>query len=344
MDTNTSLSQSAAHLKKVIPMMSSYKVPYTPINYAIWYCYALGQNLKLNLRLDSILEQHQTCPPAEAKVLFDEFLTEKDLSVFYEISSDFQDSISQVKGDIDNTLASSQEFTAFLNSCNAGLHDIQHNSLASYDEVLSIVSRLSEESASMQHKAHTFQRRLEVAYKEISTLKQTLMSAQEVANLDSLTELSNRTRFNFDIKRLLTEHVSKQGLLSLVFIDIDYFKKFNADFGHQKADDVLKVVANKLKSVCNHSINAYRYDGKLFCILGVFKDVPQVLSFTENLRQSIGELSVKGKKTGTAVRYISVSCGVALFDEDQLPQGLIERANRALYMAKSHGKNRVEIA
>lgn len=343
MDTNTSLTQSAAHLKKVIPMMSSYKIPYTPINYAIWYCYALGQNLKLNVRLETILQQYKTCPPEDAKALFDEFLSEKDLSIFYEISSNFQDSIADVKGDIDNTLASSQEFSAFLDRCNSGLNDIQHNSLTSYDEVLSIVSRLSEESISMQQNAHLFQRRLEVAYKEVSTLKQSLMSAQEVANLDSLTELSNRARFDFDIKRMFSEDVTKRALVSMIFVDIDYFKKFNDDFGHKKADDVLIVVANKLKSVCNKSINAYRYDGKLFCILGAFKDVTHVLGFSEELRHSIAQLSVKGKKTGKSVRSISVSCGVALYDDDQVPESLTERASKALNMAKSHGKNRVEI-
>ncbi|WP_405632489.1 GGDEF domain-containing protein [Pseudoalteromonas sp. Ld20] len=344
MDTNTSLSQSAKHLKKVIPMMSSFKIPFTPVNYAIWYCYVLGRNLEFNLRLDNILKSYKTCPADKARALFDEFLSDKDLALFYEISTSFQDTIEDVKEDIDKTLATSQGFSAFLYQCNSGLQGIKNNSVESYDEVLGIVDQLTEESVLMQQNAYSFQKKLESAYAEISNLKQTLLSTQEAANTDSLTGLYNRGRFDLDIAHFCNEEAPLGMNHALIFIDIDHFKKFNDDFGHQKGDDVLKVVANKVLNACGDSFKGYRYGGEEFCILGDFSGISNALNFAERLRKSIAKLCVKSKKSDKKQRAISASFGIALFEEGNTTPAFVERADKALYLAKAYGRNRVEIA
>lgn len=343
MDSIVTLSESAKCLKKVIPMMSNYKIPFTPVNYAIWYCYAVGKKPEFNLRLDDILNNYDTCPPDKAKVLFDEFLSDKDLALFHEISSNFQDTIDDVTNDIDKTIVSSQGFSTLLSQCNSGLNDIKNKSINSCDGVLDIVDQLSVESVLMQKNTLSFKTKLESAYAEIINLKETLLTTQEAANTDPLTGLYNRGCFDSDINTFCLDDTSPQKLRTLIFMDIDHFKQFNDDFGHQKGDAVLKVVANKLMSACDDTSKAYRYGGEEFCILGTFSSLTSAFDFTESIRKSIAKLSVKAKGSGKSVRFISASFGISFYGENKAVDKFIERADKALYLAKDRGRNRTEI-
>lgn len=343
MEFDTSLSHSAQCMKQAIPLMVKYKMPVTPVNYAIWYCYVLGSNEQLNNQLDEILDNYQTCPPMQAKQLFDAFLSDKDLALFHQISDTFQDTITDVQIDIDKTLESSQDFSAVLSQCHSGLYGLKKNSLESFDDVLGYVDRLTEESVLMQQNAYQFQKKLEKAYAEISDLKTALVNTQEAASQDPLTGLLNRGKFDEDIV-LFCKAENTGTHRALIFVDIDHFKKFNDDFGHQKGDDVLRVVSAKVMKHTEGIGKAYRYGGEEFCITAELDSLSEVVNFTEGIRKDIAKLSVKGKKTGKSVRSITASFGIALHVEQCLVTQLIERADRALYLAKEHGRNRIEIS
>jgi len=343
MDSIISLSQSAQCLKKVIPMMSNYQIPFTPVNYAIWYCYAVGKNPEFNLRLDNILNDYGTCPANKAKLLFDEFLSDKDLALFHEISSNFQETIDEVKSGIDDTLNNSKSFSTLLSECNSGLYQFKNNSEESYDEILNIVDQLSSQSLLMQTNAQSFQQKLELAYAEITYLKEALLTTKKTACIDSLTGLYNRGSFDEDINSFCLDGASPDSLSTLIFMDIDHFKQFNDDFGHQKGDDVLKVVANKLTNACQEPAKAYRYGGEEFCVLSKFTSLSAAFEFAEKIRKSIAKLSVKAKGSGKSVRFISASFGIAFYNKDKVIESFIERADKALYLAKDKGRNRTEI-
>ncbi|TMO56747.1 GGDEF domain-containing protein [Pseudoalteromonas phenolica] len=345
MEFNTSLSHSAQCLKQAIPLLVKYKIPVTPINYAIWYCYVLGSNVDLNTELDNILAEQGTCSASSARYLFDKYLSDKDLELFYQLSEDFQGTLESVQADIDSTLASSQSFNSALLLCKSNLNSLDKNDISSFDNVLSYVDKLTEESVLMQQTASSFQKKLQAAYSEISELKQALVSSQEAAITDQLTGLLNRGKFDEDIALHISQYINTNAISkTLIFVDIDHFKQFNDDFGHQKGDDVLKVVANKLSRHCTNKASAYRYGGEEFCILADFKSVSEALNFCQAIRKDIEKLSVKGKKTGKSIRNITASFGIAFFKEKQNLEDFISCADKALYLAKAHGRNRVEIA
>ena len=345
MDFNTSLSHSAQCLKQAIPLLVKYKIPVTPINYAIWYCYVLGSNLALNVELDNILAEHGTCPASSSRYLFDKYLSDKDLELFHHISENFQGTLDNVQSEINTTLACSQSFNSVLLQCRSDISALDKSDISSFDNVLNFVDKLTEESVIMQRTAHSFQVKLQAAYSEISELKQALVNTQEAAITDPLTGLLNRGKFDDDIKaHIKTFNSELQISKTLIFIDIDHFKQFNDDFGHQKGDDVLKVVANKISRHCINKANAYRFGGEEFCILANFKSVSEALNFCQSIRQDIEKLSVKGKKTGKSIRNITASFGIAFYSSKQCKDEFIARADKALYLAKAHGRNRVEIA
>ena len=114
MDHVVSLAHSAECLKKAVPMMVKYRMPVTPINYAIWYCYIQGNKPSLNAELDQIISQQQTCTQNKAQEIFDKHLNKEDLTLFQEASKKFHATIEEVQKDISITLNHSKSFTTTL--------------------------------------------------------------------------------------------------------------------------------------------------------------------------------------------------------------------------------------
>lgn len=156
---------------------------------------------------------------------------------------------------------------------------------------------------------------------------------------DDLTSIPNRRYFN---ERLVDEleRVNRypKETASLIMVDIDFFKNVNDSYGHQAGDSVLVWFAGFLSSQLRKSDIVARYGGEEFTILLINTPKIRAVEVAEELRRDIEEQSGSGTK-GIA---ITASFGVATFGEDAISaQGLIAKADKALYSAKAQGRNRV---
>jgi diguanylate cyclase (GGDEF)-like protein len=155
---------------------------------------------------------------------------------------------------------------------------------------------------------------------------------------DDLTGLPNRRYFN---ERLL-EEVDRarryNSSFSLVFCDIDHFKQVNDTFGHPVGDRVLAQVATILRENLRSSDSVARYGGEEFALLLFNTKKEQALHLAEVLRQKIAEPLIPDLHG----RRVQASFGLAVFGDDSSSfEGLIAKADQALYQAKALGRNRV---
>lgn len=345
MDNTVSLAHSAQCLKKAIPLMVKYKMPVTPINYAIWYCYVQGDNPQLNEELDKVIGQYNTCSAQTAQEIFDKHINDEELAFFQQMSEKFHGTVEQVQLDLSDTIQYSKSFTTSLVDSQNELKTF--SSINSFNEILSCVERLTDESIAMQDYARGFQTKLAQAYNEIKDLKEALNMTQEAVDRDSLTGLFNRGKFDADIVEFCLNASSQKvqdKLATLIMFDIDHFKRFNDDFGHQKGDEVLKLVAEKVQSSVQNEHKAYRFGGEEFCITGYFNNINDALIFCNQLRLNIAQLTIRKKEDSNNKRNISASFGIAFLKPFSKSCLLVEKADKALYLAKTHGRNRVEIA
>lgn len=154
---------------------------------------------------------------------------------------------------------------------------------------------------------------------------------------DELTGLFNR-RHILGLLEIEIEKASRYNRdLSVIMIDIDFFKRVNDEHGHQFGDKVLKIISCILEQNTRNIDFVGRYGGEEFLIILPETDLKKAYTAAEKLRKKIKNTKIKFLKSG-----ITISCGAAQFEGD-LSHQLIKRADDLLYKAKANGRDRVEI-
>ncbi len=159
---------------------------------------------------------------------------------------------------------------------------------------------------------------------------------------DALTGINNRRFFDAFIDREWMRAIRNKSFISVVLIDIDYFKLYNDNYGHLEGDETLKKVAKKLKSmVYRPGDQVARYGGEEFAL--VLTDTEEAKHVANRCRKSIMDIQIPHECSGVAdVVTISVGFCSVIPGKGNVPSLVIDAADKALYKAKEDGRNRVE--
>lgn len=168
-------------------------------------------------------------------------------------------------------------------------------------------------------------------------------SLEEMAITDPLTGLFNRRQFEI-LGRQELERTRRYGQpFSVMIFDLDTFKQINDVHGHQVGDEVLKVVALLLRNTMRRSDMCFRYGGEEFTALMPATGAEEARKAAERLRHAIAISTVEWEETQI---HFTISIGVSIYagDENEDFDQLVARADRAMYVAKRAGRNRVSVA
>lgn len=158
---------------------------------------------------------------------------------------------------------------------------------------------------------------------------------EELATKDFLTDLVNRRRFFEHLESAMADARIQNTGLSVVMFDLDFFKRINDTFGHDSGDVVLKNTALRVRELLRGSDCAARFGGEEFIILLRETRIDAALAIAEAVRSKIATVPYD------LVGAVSASFGVAEWNTKEDARALINRADRALYVAKQTGRNRV---
>jgi len=166
-----------------------------------------------------------------------------------------------------------------------------------------------------------------------------------LARLDGLTGIANHRRFREFFDQEWRRCLRAGQPLSIVMIDIDHFKQYNDRYGHQQGDDALRNVADIIQKATRRPGDlAARYGGEEFVLVLTDTDQQGAVSLVESIRSDLFEAGIP--HDGSAFGRITLSAGVATVTPKRGtdPDGLVSRADDALYRAKDGGRNRIETA
>lgn len=166
----------------------------------------------------------------------------------------------------------------------------------------------------------------------------------ELALLDELTGIPNRRSFRNHIDIAFERYVKENTLLSIIMIDVDYFKQFNDNYGHNEGDKVLIAVANQIYSVVRHNKDfVARWGGEEFIYTAFNTNRAEIGKIAETIRHKVFDLKIPhGFSKNWS--YVSVSIGTCTIEvrgKADVSKG-IEQADKALYLAKTSGRNCVK--
>lgn len=190
----------------------------------------------------------------------------------------------------------------------------------------------------LEEQLEAMQARLIESEAQVIETRKKLDEQRHLATHDALTGLPNREAYDRRLQEEFQRHRRYGGDLSMLVADLDYFKRINDTYGHQAGDMVLKLMAQTIKNSVRASDFVSRFGGEEFVILMPHTNAEQAMQAAEIIRQQIENTPFHYRQERV---QITMSIGIShLTADDETPDVLFERSDKALYRAKDEGRNR----
>ena len=167
---------------------------------------------------------------------------------------------------------------------------------------------------------------------------------EEISITDGLTNIYNRRYFDEIFPKIINEAKRKNELVAFLFMDIDHFKQYNDNYGHQKGDEVLINFAACLKQSLHRSSDyTFRLGGEEFAVVYQMETKEKAVEFANNLRKNIENLKIEHKYSSVS-SYITASMGLICKNANEIViDEIYKQADDLLYQAKRSGRNQVKV-
>jgi diguanylate cyclase (GGDEF)-like protein len=226
-----------------------------------------------------------------------------------------------------------------LTSLREGAYDYLIKPIADFDVVLAVVERALEKVRLIIENRYLFEK-LETSNRELESANSTL---REITLRDGLTGLYNHRYLQEAIKTEVKRSQRHGRVFSILFCDIDHFKRYNDEHGHLMGDEVLRKFSDLLSNRLRQTDIACRYGGEEFVIMLPETNKESAVVLANSVRKLVSEHNFM-EDSGTPGARVTVSIGVSSFPEDgERADDLLNCADKALYHAKRNGRNLVQV-
>ena len=153
----------------------------------------------------------------------------------------------------------------------------------------------------------------------------------------------NRRYFDEIFPKIINSAKRKNELVAFLFMDIDYFKQYNDNYGHQKGDDVLVSFAKCLKDSLHRSSDiAFRLGGEEFAIVYQPETKEKAIEFANTIKENIEKLQIKHEFSSVRL-YVTASMGLVCKEANNIDDKIYKEADDLLYEAKKSGRNQIKV-
>ncbi len=335
-DTEAPLQESAGYVRLALPLMSQYNIPITPRNYAVWYDYVSGKSRELREAIDAMLSKAEQFSDEINDVLYQRFCSEMDEGALVDLRNNLRQLLIDIFSQVAQLTEQAGEYETIVSKSVDKLSEG-----TSIQDIREVVDDIIVETKKIGHSGRATQEKLQEATDELESLKKEFEQAKAAALVDFLTGIPNRKAFDMAIKGSVEDAASAIEPMSLLLIDIDHFKRFNDEYGHIVGDEVLRLVARKIKENVRGRDFVARYGGEEFAVILPGTPIHGAKTVAENIRLSFSEGKLKRVKTSEYLGTISISVGAAQYRPGESVEALVNRSDQALYFAKDAGRDRV---
>jgi len=309
----------------------------TPLNFGLALDYITGNDLAIEKAVRAILNDRGRLTNGMAEQIIAEQraddLTPDSLG---EMLVQVESNLNAITGIADQSSTSAKDFGAALQQQAAALT----RDSAGGETIANLVSL----TRTMIEKTREVEGKMREGQKQTRLLQKNLETARRAAEQDHLTGLPNRRSFESTLREESRIARARGEPLSLAFCDIDLFKTINDNHGHDAGDRVLKFVGGLLARISGDKCHVARHGGEEFVMLFRGMSIAEAARIVDDARMDLAERNLVDRKTGERMSQVTFSGGVADVFAYPEPRDALKAADRALYLAKQHGRNRVYIA
>jgi diguanylate cyclase len=309
----------------------------TPLNFGLALDYITGNDLAIEKAVRAILtDKGKLTNGVAERIIADQRAEELTPDTLHDMLAKVEENLDQLTGIADQSSTSAKDFGAALQKQAAELTKGSAGSEA--------IANLVSLTRTMVEKTREVEARMREGQKQTHLLQKNLENARKAAEQDHLTGLPNRRSFENTLRDEAAVAQRNNEPLSLAFCDIDHFKNINDAHGHDAGDRVLKFVAGLLAKISGDKCHVARHGGEEFVMLFRGMTVAEAAKLVDDARADMAERNLVDRKTGERMDQVTFSGGVADVFAYSEPREALKAADRALYLAKEHGRNRVYIA
>lgn len=325
---------------QVFERIHALKLPPTPEIYEMWFVYYADMHPEIVRAIDIFVNHKQEITAERCRELHYRFLSEsKQNERVKEAGDRINETIKGVTGAVSNVKSATSQYNAALAEARNKLSGDMPK-----DAMERILKNVMSDTESMMKQNVQLEEQLIRSSAVMQELRRDLELVRKEALTDGLTGLANRKAFDTEIERITAETKENNSTFSLLIMDIDYFKAFNDNYGHQVGDQVLRLVALTLiEGVKGRDLPA-RYGGEEFVIILPDTPLQSAVKVGDALRKAVASKEVINRATGEKLGRITLSGGVAEYVEGESIVDMIGRADAALYSAKHNGRNLIAAA
>ncbi|MGE5548344.1 MAG: GGDEF domain-containing protein [Solirubrobacterales bacterium] len=327
----------AAHCARAaIGMMDRHGVSPHPNNFAVWYAFVADRNPDLTQAINGILRAGQKFSEEVNADLWERFFgTEQQEAELREVGRRIEDAVTRVLEYLSTANQGAANYGSALENFSGELGRADPGNLAA------LIASVLGETKSMIEINRQLEERLATSSSEVHRLREDLDQLKREATTDALTGLANRKLFDIALREAALEAEEDRRFLSLLMIDIDYFKQFNDTHGHMLGDQVLKLVSKTISDCVKGQDTAARYGGEEFAVVLPDTRLDGAIKVGDSIRRQVADRKLLNRRTGQVLGQVTLSVGVAEYEFGEALGAFVHRADEALYLAKRQGRNRV---
>lgn len=311
-----------------------------PDIYELWYLYYAEMSPEITRAIDILEASGKDMTSDRCIELHERYLSKSsETTRVKNAGEEIQKTIEDVAGAVHGVTTATSNYKHSLEVIS---EEMEQDS--SPEKIKGVLKTVMSNTQNMIAENEKLERELAKSTVIMQELRNDLEMVKKQAMTDSLTNLANRKAFDHEVVKVVKESEESGRAFSLVLMDIDHFKAFNDNYGHQVGDQVLRLVARTLLDGVKGRDTACRYGGEEFAIILPDTNVDAGLKVADYLRLAVAGKDLVNRATGEKLGAITLSAGIAEHYHGESIEELINRADEALYAAKEAGRNNVREA
>ncbi len=329
--------QAVRLLKTVIQELSRRHIPATPENYTVWYHYAAATDAELVDYIKRLDERRTAYSEPVNQEIYQRFIEKGGAQQhILEIKNSLRHFVDTLLNTLNSKNSELKDFANTLKIFNQKVEAVQ-----SSNDLQALFIGLMVDTKRQEESAVNLQASLQQMADDINVMRHEMERTSEQAYQDELTKIGNRRMFERELHNAISQSRHKKSPLSMIILDIDHFKLFNDQYGHQVGDKVICYVANILKNSVKKRDKVARIGGEEFAIILPETPYGGAMTLAEQLRNKVSNHQLSSSKDKVRIGKITLSAGIGSLQPDDTRDDLFFRTDKCLYQSKENGRNRI---